>query len=136
MIFGILMIVLLIVAIIVFAIVFKRFHGKTFRLAFVCGHLFFIFVVGFIILVQNDDAQTGLLWLIPVFTDMPVSLIFFPMRQILPGLGPHSILGPFIFFAIFGSAEYFFYGIIIDFIKNLYGQIIYRTKTNAKKRTE
>ena len=88
----VLLVVLLIVAIIVFAIAFKNFNGKTFRLAFAGGHLLFVFVVGLIILRQNDDALAGMLWLIPLFTDLPVSLIFFPMRRILPGLGPSSVL--------------------------------------------
>jgi len=51
----------------------KRLGDKRYRWGFAGGHLVFVVAVLLVVCSGPDDAQAGLLWLVPLAVDFPVS---------------------------------------------------------------
>ena len=109
----------LVFAIIILACMFRR-NQKRFRLSFVLGHFFFLCVAASLVLIYSHDGQAGLLWLVPMLMDFPLSLLLFPLRSYFSILGPSDVLGPFAFFTFVGSVEYYLYGFLLDKLVNIW----------------
>lgn len=122
--FIIAVVIFLVLSFAIPVILFFRF-SKTkhpFGLARLLGgiHLFLVVLCGvFIYFGIKRDPEAVLIWLLFFGFDMPVSLLLYLIHIVDKAMGyPYSFMWrnfyiPFIFFALLGSAQYFFIGVAI-----------------------
>lgn len=116
---SIVFIALIIISWIIFRLLNIRKCGAV--LAF--AHLLFSTLFFIIVYIMKYDARVGLIWFIPYQYDIPVSFLFFPVQETILQLLPDTIpillrllIAPYLFFAIFGTMQYYVIGRIIDLI--------------------
>ena len=127
---AIIFVFLLVALIVIFSLLTCRAKTKRFQLAFLAGHVCFIVIFALYAFPVIGKAQGRLIFLIPFFFDLPISLLLFGLSDIMSGLGPRDFrdfIGPVLFLVIFGSLQYFLIGFVID--KILLARGIRSTKT-------
>lgn len=93
----------------------KIFGDKKFRFSLALGHSLMIFYITGIAYLGRNEAQTGLIWLIPARFDFAVSWLF-RMSRAVSYFGDSIIVWPTLFFLVLGGGQYYISGILLDLI--------------------
>ena len=110
-----------IVLIFIFWLIYRVFKIKNFGVILVSAHLVLIFIFGVLVYIYKEEAQVEFIWFTPMSFDMPITLLIPIVAPIINKLLGNTWLAgkvftPFIFFAMFGSFQYYFIGRLISFV--------------------
>lgn len=110
-----------VVLIFIFWLIYRAFKIKNLGVIFASAHFVFIFIIGVLVYIHREEAQVEFFWFIPMQFDMPITFLFSIVIPIIDQLLGNAwlagkVFAPFIFFAMFGSFQYYFIGRLISFV--------------------
>ncbi len=114
-------------------LIFRLFQINDMSIPFALSHVTILLIISTVIIINRKEPQIEFFWFIFFVIDFPVSLLYGFFKPIFLYIFQEtdnnlSILSPLIFFAFFGTFQYYVVG-------KLFGQILQKRRNKKREAT-